>query len=419
MSDLDHPMRLDDPMRNVLRFPDPDAGVAPDDKAARPASDEAPASQTPGAAIERSARQERLRQGLTVGALSLLILVLVYVILRELTAILRPLLVAVFLCYLIIPAHHWLVRRKLPSVLAYVAIVALVVAVAYVFAQITIPSVTAFSKALPAAAGTLESYIQERLEWIDRSLGPWLNLPEPGAATQPAESAPTAPARRPPVIPALLSPWLTSAGQAMLGVFTDFFTAALIVTFYSIFLLAEAASFQRRLESAFGSDGARRGMAAIAQINVAISRYISTKTFVSVLIGGITGLTLYLFQFPYYGALAVITFFANFVPYIGSFFAVALALAMSFVHFEELTRPAVIAGLLFAAQQITGSYLEPKLVGQQLGVSPLMILLSLAFWGYLWGVPGMILSSPLIVTVKIALEHLEGTRPVAALMSKI
>ena len=82
--------------------------------------------------------------------------------------------------------------------------------------------------------------------------------------------------------------------------------------------------------------------------------------------------------------------------------------------------PAIaIAILLIVIQQFIGIYVEPRMAGAKLGVSPLLIILSLSFWGVVWGIPGMILAVPLLVTVKIVLDNIAETKPLATLMSNM
>ena len=161
-------------------------------------------------------------------------------------------------------------------------------------------------------------------------------------------------------------------------------------------------------------------MSVVHKINVAVAKYITVKTFVSALIGMLSGFILLMFNVQYALLWGVLTFFANFVPYIGSLFAVAVPIGLSFIQYHDDPQvPIIIAVLLIVSQQLTGSFLEPRLLGERLGISPIMILLSLAFWGYLWGVPGMILSSPLVVSIKIILENIPQTRPIARLISNV
>src|SRR5262249_61202019 len=103
----------------------------------------------------------------------------------------------------------------------------------------------------------------------------------------------------------------------------------------------------------------------------------------------------------------VLVFLFNFIPYIGSFVAVSLPIILSFLQYaEEPWKPLLITLLLLLIQRVVDNYIEPRLTGRKLGLSPLIILLSLAFWGWLWGVVGMILAVPLTVIGTIILETL-------------
>jgi AI-2 transport protein TqsA len=373
-----------------------------------------------GAGAPAPSRDVALRSGLTVMALSLLILVLGYLILREMTVILRPLLIAVFVCYLIVPAHRWLVRHRLPSLVSYFVIVGAFVSVMYFVGSLAFRSLSEISAELPTYVYQLEAVVDHTIDKFktDFRLGDEQNATEDATVTdtEPPAPAPTT-TRAPSPQRRLVTNQLISIGQTTLETFVGIFTGALVVLFYLIFLLAEVAGFEQRLVNAFGRQRAEHAREVIGTINLAVSRYIAVKTFISLLVAGITGAVLYSFGVRYAFTWAMITFFANFIPYIGSMVAVTLPIAMSAVQFGEPGRPFAIAVLLIVAQQATGSYLEPRIVGERLGVSPLIILLSLAFWGYLWGIPGMILSAPLAVTMKIVLENVETTKPIAKLLS--
>jgi AI-2 transport protein TqsA len=388
----------------------------------------------------------RLGQGLAVIGMSLLILVLSYLILRELAQIFRPLLVAVFVCYLIVPAHRWLVRHRLPSAVSYVVIVGGFFLMLYGVGNMAFRSVSELSAELPGYMHDLERYTQDTLkEWKARFAAV---LPEKVGGGDPAAADDTSgdgaeavsPAERPaptgvepasaPAVAATEpaeTPWrlfsaaqLTQMGRSTLQTFIGSFAAALVIVIYLIFLLAETASFDRRVIGALGEDRGAQVLEVVGKINVAVAKYIAVKTFVSLLIAVISAVILLLFGVKYALMWGVITFFFNFIPYIGSLVAVALPIAMSFVQFNhDPWKPIMILVLLVVAQQLVGSVLEPRLVGKKLGVSPLIILLSLAFWGMLWGVPGMILSAPLAVSIKIVLENIQPTRPIARLCSSM
>ena len=114
----------------------------------------------------------------------------------------------------------------------------------------------------------------------------------------------------------------------------------------------------------------------------------------------------------------VLIFRFNFIPYLGSLVAVSLAIVLSFLQYaEEPWKPRLLTLLLLLVQRVVDNFIEPRLTGQKLGLSPLIVLLSLAFWGWLWGVVGMILAVPLTVIGKIVLENIRETKPLATLIS--
>ncbi|HSW45568.1 MAG TPA: AI-2E family transporter, partial [Phycisphaerae bacterium] len=373
-------------------------------------------------AADHSGSQVRLRQGLTVAALSLLIMMLCYLILRELTSILQPLMIAMFLCYLFVPAHYWLVRCHIPSLVAHTLVVGVVLLISYTVANMTYRSISEMSKDLPSYVVKFEDItdrialdIRTRFHEMlrhrddkeeDGAAGP---AGPTGDATRSAEAAtspanattrPGGSARAPEAEPARLqiisADRVIALGRSGVEAFVGVFTSALVVAVYLIFLLAEAAGFRRRVAGAFGTERAERILAVTDKINKAVAQYILVKTLTSLLIGGITLGILWAFGIQYAALWAILTFLANFIPYIGSMFAVALPILMSVIQFGNMGTPATLLGLLTIAQCLIAYFVEPRLVGRKLGVSPLMILLSLAFWGFLWGIPGMILSAPLI-----------------------
>ncbi len=376
-----------------------------------------------------------LPRTLLVATLGLFLCVLIYVILRELAEILRPLFIALFVAYLILPFQRRLVRLGLRPLLAYVVIIIVTLVGSYFLGVLVANSTLELARELPTYVLELESQIQERLDTVERGLRraadavPRLvdeptSAPATQAATAPAHvpvamelAPPGAPAAPPPRLEWLSVEQLVRYGRGLVQTLLGLTSGVLVVAVYLIFLLAEQAGLPRRLEFAFGPRRAAEIGAVIAKINYAISRYIVVKTFVSALTGMCTWVVLFLFGVPYALVWALLTFLGNYIPYLGSLVAVLLPIAMAFVQFPTATTPITIGVLLIVIHQVIGNYVEPRLSGRELGISPLLVLLAVAFWGLVWGIPGMVLATPLAVVLKIILENIGSTQPLARLVS--
>jgi AI-2 transport protein TqsA len=389
---------------------------------------------------ERSTATPAIRRdALQVIALGLLVCVLAYLIARELASILRPLMVAVFIGYLISPVHRWLVRRRLPSLLSYLVIVAGFVLISFTLGSVVARNASALGRDLPGYITGLRQEFQRQTKMIEHALQRW-RVPhgEVGRATAttptatPATgelggAAATLPAQENAAPPAAAawSPWEDWVSPPQLAFFVrnllegllSLFSNAAVVGFYLFFLLAERAGLPRRLAYAFGPQRAGEILATTANINAAIGRYVAIKTFTSAVTGLLTTALLWLFGVNYALMWGLLAFVANFVPYLGALVAVLLPVAMGLVQFGFVWQPLTIGILLTLLQMVVGNFVEPRLLGRGLGISPLLVVLALAFWGLVWGIPGMILSTPLTVVLKIVLENMPATRPLARLFS--
>lgn len=330
---------------------------------------------------------------------SVLLAVLLLHLLRELRDILQPLFIAFFIAYLILPAHGWLVRHGIApraAIVVFLIIVFLVLWALSFMVRANIEQALTDSPRYEARVKTLieksVAYLPMEREAADKALREWQQR-----ATEN----------------------VTNLLRTAVGMFLDFLTWMFVVFIYLVFLLAERVSLPERLRRAFGEVEGTRVLGIVASINEAIAQYIAVKTLVSVLAGASSYVVLIVFGVDFAIMWGILIFLLNFIPYLGSLVATALPIALSFVQFDQPWIGIVIGVLLIGIQQGIGMVIEPRMAGHKLGVSPLLILLSLAFWGLVWGVVGMILAVPLLVTVKIILDNIPETKPVATLMSNV
>lgn len=206
--------------------------------------------------------------------------------------------------------------------------------------------------------------------------------------------------------------------RALAGTAGGTLVTASLVTLYVGFMLAERPHLRRKLRRmAPDPDQAARIDAVMGSITRSVHRYILVKTLVSAATGLIAYGILSWAGVELARTLALITFILNFIPNIGSIFATVIAGLVVVVQFDDLALILGIIGALSLMQFGIGQVLEPLLVGKTLQLSPLIIVLSLVFWGLIWGAAGMFLAVPLMVTVMIVCSHVPALRPVAVALS--
>jgi predicted PurR-regulated permease PerM len=192
-----------------------------------------------------------------------------------------------------------------------------------------------------------------------------------------------------------------------------------VVFLYATFLLVERRAFETKLANL--SDDPRR-VARIREVIQAINRrigsYLALKTLLSILLGAVSWGIMRLFGLEFAALWAVLIAFLNFVPYIGSVLGVVFPVLMTVVQFEDLGTVLTMLLALTAAQFAIGNFLDPYVMGNSLNLSPFAILISLAVWSELWGIPGAFLAVPITAIVTIVFSEFPGTRPIAVLLSQ-
>jgi predicted PurR-regulated permease PerM len=191
------------------------------------------------------------------------------------------------------------------------------------------------------------------------------------------------------------------------------------IIIYVVFVLLEQRSFDHKIRAMFPDPARQRTLrSTLAEIGHRTEKYVLIKTVVSLMIGGITYLTLRSVNIDFAGFLALLAFLANYIPYIGSAIGVSLPAIVALLQTGSFSLLAVVAGVLVATHTLIGNVLEPRLMGRSLNLSPLLMIVALAGWGTMWGVAGMLLSVPLMVMAMITLAQFPKTRPIAVFMSE-
>ena len=306
--------------------------------------------------------------------------------------ILVPFLLAMFIAIICTPALDWLERRGLPRWAAMVVVLLAVVTVGFGVTGLVGSSMTKFTSSLPEYTQRLNGYTQIVEDWLN-------GHGVPIAATD---------------VRSLID--ASSVMKLAADVFNSFggvLTNAFLIFLTVVFILFETASFAVKLGAVM--DDPEDARARVANVTDSIKRYLAIKTMTSLLTGGVIGISLTFLGVENAVLWALLAFMLNYVPNIGSIIAAVPAVLFALVQLG--VGGALATAAVFAVVNIViGSVLEPRFMGRGLGLSTLVVFLSLVFWGWVLGPVGMFLSVPLTMTVKIALSARDSTRWIAVLL---
>ncbi len=192
-----------------------------------------------------------------------------------------------------------------------------------------------------------------------------------------------------------------------------------IIFFYTLFILLEYRYLRTKVNLMVKDNlMKKKTFEVLDQIKSDVKSYFVIKAFVSFFVGLFSYTIMMIFGLEFAIFFAFIIFLLNFIPNIGSIIAVTFPVLFSLVQFESLYLTSVFLALMISVQVLMGNFVEPKFVGNKLNLSPLVIILSLVFWGSLWWVVGMLLSVPIMVIINIILAAIPSTRPIAILFSE-
>lgn len=304
-------------------------------------------------------------------------------------ALLVPFLIAAFLAMITVRPMLWLQERRVPS---FVAAFTIVIAIMLILAAVGIilgSSIAEFTAALPGYQARLDVIVDRAIEFVIRHLNTDESVENLGDMIDPG--------------------WAMALVATILNSLKDVLTNTFLIIFTMIFILLEATSIGTKVEAAFGG---AQSMQRPREFLQNLGRYLGIKTLVSIATGLCAGVLTWSVGLDFPLLWAMLAFLLNYVPTIGSIIAAVPAVLLALVQLGPAEAGATAVG--FAAINVVfGNFLEPRLMGYGVGISPLIVFVGLVFWGFVFGPVGMLLSVPLTMTLKLALESDERTRYIA------
>ena len=362
-----------------------------------------------------------LRQSSAIRAL--MVAAAIVVVLAGLNAaedIILPILFSVFLSIATLPLVRSLQRMGVPNGVAIPIVVVLAAGVLVAVTSIFAATVRQFAQNITHYEAQFDQLVVDTQRLADE----W-GIPDPTGFTGPEQPLPegSAPSEQTElgddpsfnqVLTSLANPQsvmrlVTSTVNSVVAVFGR----VVIVLVTLTFILLEASELEQKVSLAFGSDAQPAG--PFADAGEKVTRYLLIKTIVSAITGVLAGFLCRFVGVEFWVMWGLIAFLLNYIPTIGSIVAAIPPMLLALVQLGVGPTAALGVGYLVINVSL-GNFIEPRLMGQSLGLSPLIVFLSLVFWGWLWGPVGMLLCVPLTVMAKLVLESADDTRWIAVLL---
>ncbi len=329
--------------------------------------------------------------------LTLACLIVLIAGLRAAEPVVVPFLLSVFLAMLGVPMLAWLQGMGAPRWLAILVVVLSLIVVLVGVGAIVGGSVNAFTQALPQYQERLTLLLvsaeQQLASWgINASVSTLVgDLINPGQILQ-------------------LAGGLLSTLAAILSNF-------LLVFLTTVFMLTEATGFSAKIRAAWGDASSK--LLGFSSVMTQVHRYLIIKTVISLFTGLVLGFWVGILGVDFPVLWGLLAFLLNYVPNIGSIMAAVPPIMVGMIQpGGGLGLALTVATGYLVVNLVVGNVAEPRMMGQRLGLSTLVVFMSLVFWGWVWGGVGMLLSVPLTMVVKILMQNSDELRWVAILLDK-
>lgn len=311
---------------------------------------------------------------------------------REAQGLLVPFLLSIFIAIIAAPALSYLTSHRIPTGIALVLVIASIAGGGMLLGVLIGSSVDDFSAQLPEYQQKLHQQTQALRQWLEK-IG--VDVPEAALSK---------------LVDPRKAMTMAAQGLSSLG---SLLTNTFLILLTVIFILLEASSFPAKLHRILKNPA--HSYPTFEQFVYTIKRYMAIKTLTSLLTGLLVIVWLSMIGVDYPLLWGVMAFFLNYVPNIGSIIAAVPAVLLALVQLGSGAAIWTIVGYL-VVNNLVGTLIEPRFMGRDLGLSTLVVFLSLVFWGWVLGTIGMFLSVPLTMTLKIALDSREQTRWMAILL---
>ena len=315
--------------------------------------------------------------------------VLIFPVLSELSSIILPLVLALLFAILFQPLIMFLRKKKIPKWIILPTVSIITLGVLFVIGLILSDTINQIVDQQEYLLKRLVSKIEQMLEWINGLFGLGLKMDSVLESLYSGEN----------------SNALSTAAGGLAKELGDFLGAFTMFALYYVILLSGMSEYKRYLRYVSGPEKSETLLKEYENIQKTVFSYMYIKVIISIVSGVLTFLTCYFFGIKFALFWGFTAFLLNFIPSIGSVISTFFPTMMALIQFDSFKPVIFLLIILISIESIIGNLIEPKIMGNRMRLNTLTVVFGLVFWGYIWGIPGMILSVPLLVIMKIILER--------------
>jgi len=336
---------------------------------------------------------------LTVFLLSILVVIALGFVLHQLQVIFKPLLIAVFLSFVFEPMVDIFTKIKIPKFLAFIISLIIVFVVIDLLGMVIYANIAAFVDEFPK--------YQDKFNGLYTRIIGFLRIPHEEVQNYLENIKWT-------------ELWqkasLTRILGSTVGSFVNFLANLFLILLFTVYIVLGRTHFLMKLQRAFDEERTLKAYDVFININMGMQKYLVAKTLISLATGVVATIILLIFGIEFAFVWGLLTFVLNFIPNVGSIIATIPPVLVAFFQYGSVFPGVWVVLLLLANQMTMGNFVEPRVMGKSLNLSPLVVILSLIFWGFIWGPIGMILAVPISVTIQIICANIDSLRPISVFM---
>lgn len=326
-------------------------------------------------------------------------------ILKELRAMFIPLIFAAFLSFLFAPMLKALAKRKVPIFVGIILVLVILITFIAMVGGVFYATYTSFINQLPKYQDKFSQMIESNYLWFEQQAARMDLAFEKLPLLKGEELFPAG------------SFSLNKLLSGTMNFFGNLGTYLFLTLIFMIFIITGGVKFEKRMKKALGESGKIKAFATLLNIQIQIQRYFVNKSIISAGTSLCGMLILAILQVDFIIISGTLLFALNFIPNIGSVIASLFPILICLVDFGLGWRVILVAVMMILNQVVFANILEPKFMGERLNLSPLVVLIALVFWGWVWGIIGMMIAVPLTSAINIVLKQVDKDNIVSAIIS--